>query len=932
MSGNDNVKVMVHHDDSVDISQVFVSPKGPGSKSVLCHFVHSWPSDDSSAPSGLREAAGAHDGLQTRVMVDLFVAEKGTFIFISVYTRSHRKLENIPARTSKKPPGCDLHRACDTKPITSSMASAQSPQQQALPSAPTLLLTGSQSSTLPASRHIPVIPNPTLKELRDMARKRKERNLNLTFWQMMEYSSVPASDEEDSDEGTDGIVKVEEHPVRCLQNPPSTLDLSESDAEPSDARTTIEIQELHDSLAFIEALKAASLDKDGLPADVLHRLCHPICEPLDISDPDLRLSLDLFLGLDQSSEHMYAKMRDTNIRQNPDNEPLTYEQMKRKMVELTGVALVSNDMCINTCMAFTGPYSTLNHCLKCGVSRYDEDQLTVGKKIPNCEFMTIPLGPQLQKTDEILELLEMHDGQLPELDDFFSGEDYLDAVRDSKITPGDVCLMFSMDGAQLYQSKQSDCWIYIWVIMDLSPDKCYKKRYVLPGGFIPGPNNPQHVDSFMFSGLHHLAGLQKEGLQIWNRLTKTVFECHPFMALGTADGVGLNHLNGMCRHNGKQGCRTYCGTTSRHKDGAPNYYPAHLKPDNYMVSGCDHPDVNLSELPIRPDPKTYFDNLKYILASRNITQFRTWHRETGIIKPSLFSGLPPEHMLKIPDCFPIDLMHLASLNLTEHLVNIWHGTLPCDKDDDKDTWDFAVLQGDVWKEHGTAVAKALPYLPGSFDCPPRNPTEKLNSGYKAWEFLIWIYRLGPALLYNILPAPYWDNFCRLAQAMCFLHQHRITAIQVQSAHKFILEFIEGFEQLYYQRKLERIHFCRQSIHTSVHLAPQTTRTGPKPLHGQWVLERTIGNLGKEICLHSSPFANLAQRGLLRSQVNVLKAMAPDLDPDDYRLPRGAKDLKDGFILLRARDKYAHRPPQSEGKVIKDFLLDHDVELAVNWVP
>ena len=76
--------------------------------------------------------------------------------------------------------------------------------------------------------------------------------------------------------------------------------------------------------------------------------------------------------------------------------------------------------------------------------------------------------------------------------------------------------MLSIDGAQLYAHKMSDCWIYLWVIMDLSPDDRYKKRHVLPGGFIPGPNKPKILDSFLFPGLHHVRALQIEGLHIWD--------------------------------------------------------------------------------------------------------------------------------------------------------------------------------------------------------------------------------------------------------------------------------------------------------------------------------------------------------------------------------------------------------------------------------
>ena len=77
-------------------------------------------------------------------------------------------------------------------------------------------------------------------------------------------------------------------------------------------------------------------------------------------------------------------------------------------------------------------------------------------------------------------------------------------------------LLLSMDGAQLYKSKQSDCWIYVWILVDLGPDKCYKIWNILPGGVIPGPNPLGDLDSFLFPGLAHLSALQHEGLHIWD--------------------------------------------------------------------------------------------------------------------------------------------------------------------------------------------------------------------------------------------------------------------------------------------------------------------------------------------------------------------------------------------------------------------------------
>ena len=109
-------------------------------------------------------------------------------------------------------------------------------------------------------------------------------------------------------------------------------------------------------------------------------------------------------------------------------------------------------------------------------------------------------------------------------------------------------------------------------------------------------------------------------------------------------------------------------------------------------------------------------------------------------------------------------MHLILLNIPEILIKLWCGTLECDPNANKETWDWAVLTGDVWKEHGRQVANTRLYLPGSFDRPPRNPAEKISSGYKAWEYLTYLFSLGPGLSYDLVPEKYWKNFCKLVAA------------------------------------------------------------------------------------------------------------------------------------------------------------------------
>ena len=92
-------------------------------------------------------------------------------------------------------------------------------------------------------------------------------------------------------------------------------------------------------------------------------------------------------------------------------------------------------------------------------------------------------------------------GFLDEYSNVLHGTDLIEAFRDGRIGEDNIALLFSIDSAQLYAKKASSCWIYIWVLFNLSPARHYKKKHVFIGGFIPGPNNPKNTDSSLFSGL-----------------------------------------------------------------------------------------------------------------------------------------------------------------------------------------------------------------------------------------------------------------------------------------------------------------------------------------------------------------------------------------------------------------------------------------------
>lgn len=716
--------------------------------------------------------------------------------------------------------------------------------------------------------------------------------------------------------------------------PPSESDDDEPPLLDDENDANITLEDMNLNCQFFRMIEQATLEAQFSPAELQSFRASQKFEA-SLDNEDLRLSIKFFIStLDHlSSQKAYTSAHEDILERYPDSGMLSYSQVKKTVSDLSGVLTWKHDMCVDSCAAFTGPFEGLQECPLCHEPRYDQDTLEKSggkKKVPRKVFTTFPFGPQLQarwknphtaeqmlyRRNRTRDLLEKRArGEDFIFDDILCGSDYLDAVENGKINDYDAVVMLSIDGAQFYRNKKSDCWIYIWILLDLAPDKRYKVRNILPGGIIPGPNNPKHLDSFLFPGLAHVSAIQKEGVRIWDSLNNVDALSLIFVLLVLADAVASAEVSGSVGHQGKRGCRIFCGLFGRNKPGGPHYYPVLLKPSDSNATGSNHPDIDINDLP-GVDTSSYREDLNQVLRSRTDAEYQRRRLDSGIRKASLFGAIP--RILRLPTCFPGDIMHQPLINLTALMFELWCEKGNCRKGDSSPfVWDWAVLKGNVWKAHGEAVAAAAPYFPRSFDRTPRNPAEKMSSGYKAWEFLLYFYGLGPGLFYGLLPEPYYKHYCKLVAGIRTMYQHGISPEQLQFAYLALLEWVVEFEYLYYRRLTERLHFVRQCIHSLVHLVPETLRIGPPSLYAQWTMERMIGILGSLIKQPSNPFANLAEQAKKVAEVNALIAIWPSLERKKND-PRGSIGLGDGRILLGPKDSSPYHLSDNEKAALDGF--------------
>src|SRR5258708_2250768 len=407
--------------------------------------------------------------------------------------------------------------------------------------------------------------------------------------------------------------------------------------------------------AFIDVLWGATLEQSNMQQDDIDRLRAAESDPcLDVTDKHFVKALCIFLSTTNASQATYNAIRSTINECYPNDPFLSFGQMKCHIEQLSGVVLISYDMCLDTRVSFTGPLAGCDHCPMCGKDRYRS-----GMREPHWQFITIPLGLVIQAlygspetankmhyheraTGEILEYARMRGEKVKEYNDTTCGRDYLEAVEAGRIKDHNVLVQLSLDGAQLYHDKDSDCWIFVYIIHNLPPDLHYKKRLVIPAGFIPGPEKMKDGDSFLYPILHHISVLQNEGLRIWDASIQAhVSRSTPFLFV-TADGPAMAMVSGMVGHSGKFGCRLYCGLPGRRRERDGHYYPVMLKPNTYSIIGCNHDDISFSDLRRYQQGVSmcYHDNLRRLLGAIILPSSKTATPTMGYASRQLLVSLP----------------------------------------------------------------------------------------------------------------------------------------------------------------------------------------------------------------------------------------------------------------------------------------------------
>ncbi|KAI0827286.1 hypothetical protein BC628DRAFT_1318573, partial [Trametes gibbosa] len=164
-------------------------------------------------------------------------------------------------------------------------------------------------------------------------------------------------------------------PLPLDHHPPIPLDYGPDadalDKPPEDAGVppVAQLRELQISQDFIQGLRTATLEESRLSGDAVARLRAPSHERHELTSLE-RASLRMFLARGDASEENYSDHRAAMIGLHKEDKDLpTYEQLKVLVADLTGIHALREDMCPNSCIAYTGPFTNLETCPHCSEAR-----------------------------------------------------------------------------------------------------------------------------------------------------------------------------------------------------------------------------------------------------------------------------------------------------------------------------------------------------------------------------------------------------------------------------------------------------------------------------------------------------------------------------------------------------------------------------------
>jgi hypothetical protein len=429
---------------------------------------------------------------------------------------------------------------------------------------------------------------------------------------------------------------------------------------------------------------------------------------------------------------------------------LTAFTLQKRVMRLAGWKPDRHDMCINSCMAYTGAFKRLEACPHCRTPRKDEK----GRSTP---YHTFPLAPQLSSlysgTGGSREAMNYTNEMLSSFDptkvrDIHDGSVVRSLIGKKVVVNGkeqahsyfadtrDVPLGMMTDGFQCFKRARrgkSSAWPVILINYGRPSTDRMRLEHIIPFSLIPGPNQPKDFNSFLFPLKVQLDKLAV-GIQTYDSASKELFQLHAYLVATIGDMQAVKHFSCMKGPGAVCPCRV-CYIKGVYHRGRRKYYVPLKSPDN--LDPPARQNYTPTSLPHRTTAQIE-RQLQEIQSAKNPTGRARLARDYGVNGESVLSFMPGFNRVL---GYPHEYMHLLFENIIPMLICLWKGNF---REVDNTQQPYVISEED-WEDIGRLTVESNRSIPASFSRPIPNIHEDLNL-FTAEAYAFWFMHMAPTLL------------------------------------------------------------------------------------------------------------------------------------------------------------------------------------------
>ncbi|KAJ7200625.1 hypothetical protein GGX14DRAFT_168794, partial [Mycena pura] len=268
-------------------------------------------------------------------------------------------------------------------------------------------------------------------------------------------------------------------------------------------------------------------------------------------------------------------------------------------------------------------------------------------------------------------------------------------------------------------------------------------------------------------------------------------------------------------------------------------------------------------------------------------------------------------------------MHLLFENVGPNLVKLWTGTF---KGLDQGDGNYEI-DAEVWKEIWEETAAAMKTIPSAFIRSLAGGSSKFIA--EAWCF--WFAYMAPGLLRGrFADSKYHRHACQFSEIIQTCLKFALTIAEIDELEEKIVDWVEKYEEYYYQYCEARLSTCTLTIHGMLHIANDIRFCGPSWVTWTFYMERYCGFLKHGLSSKRFPWSNLNNRILnfaYLEQLRVRYDLSEELSMFEKRGKPGLSGLGQSQYdrypraILRVPYRKSHKPEEAIRALVAKYISE-----------